>query len=77
MYFLMIESAFRDHLLRLEDFTITPGTSLSISILALDERGIPGHHILTRPVDLLAADVAVDVSVRTDSKNVNAEYYSH
>ena len=43
----------------------------------LDEGGVPGHHVLPRPVDLLAADVAVDVSVRTDSKNVNAEYYSH
>ena len=43
----------------------------------LDEGGVPGHHVLPRPVDLLATDVAVDVSVRTDSKNVNAEYYSH
>ena len=43
----------------------------------LDEGGVPGHHVLPRPIDLLAADVAVDVSVRTDSKNVNAEYYSH
>ena len=43
----------------------------------LDEGGVPGHHVLPRPIDLLAADVAVDVSVRTDSKDVNAEYYSH
>ena len=43
----------------------------------LDEGGVPGHHVLPRPVDLLATDVAVDVSVRTDSKDVNAEYYSH
>ena len=41
----------------------------------LDEGGVPGHHVLPRPVDLLAADVTVDVSVRTDGKNVNAEYY--
>ena len=43
----------------------------------LDEGGVPGHQVLPRPVDLLAADVTVDVSVRTDSKNVNAEYYLH
>ena len=36
MYFLMIESSLGDHLLRLKDFTITPGTSLSITILALN-----------------------------------------
>ena len=44
-------------------------------ILYLDEGGVPGHQVLPGPVDLLAADVTVDVSVRTDGKNVNAEYY--
>ena len=75
--FLMIEPSLGDHLLRLKDFTVAPRTGLSITILALDEGGVPGHQVLARPVDLLAADVTVDVSVRTDSKNVNAEYYLH
>ena len=73
MYFLVIESSLGDHLLRLKDLTVTPGTSLSITVLSLDEGGVPGDQVLAGPVDLFAADVAVDVSVRTDGENVNAE----
>ena len=73
MYFLMIESSLGDHLLRLKDLPVAPGTSLSITILSLYDGGVPGHRVLSRPVDLFAADVTVDVSVRTDGKNVNAE----
>ena len=37
MYFLMIKSSLCDHLLGLKDLTVTPVTSLSVSILSLNK----------------------------------------
>ena len=72
--FLMIQSSLGDHLLRLKDLPIAAGTSLPASVISGNDGGVPGHDVLTRPVYPLAADVAVDVVVRTNGRNVDTDW---
>ena len=70
---LMIQSSLGDHLLSLEHLASTPGAGLSVSILPGDDGGVPGYGVLARPVDVLAADVAVDLIVWSNSCDVDTD----
>ena len=69
----MVESSLRRHLLRFKNLPIAPWAALSVPVLPGQDRGVRGHDVSARPVQLVTADVAVEISVRTDSSDVNAD----
>ena len=69
----MVKSSLRRHLLRFKNLPIAPWAALSVPVLPGQDRGVRGHDVSARPVQLVTADVAVEISVRPDSGDVDAD----
>ena len=70
---LVIESSLCRHLLRFEDFAIAPWAAFSVPVLPGQDGGVRRHDVPARPVQLVTADVAVEVAVRSDCGDVDAD----
>ena len=70
---LVIESSLCCHLLRFEHFAITSWAAFFVPVLPGQNGGVRCHDVSTRPVQLVTADVAVEISVRSDRGDVDAD----
>ena len=69
----MIESSLCRHLLRFEHFAITSWAAFFVPVLPGQNGGVRCHDVSTRPVQLVTADVAVEIAVRSDRRDVDAD----
>merc|ERR1719357_2173967 len=71
---LVIEAPFSCHFLSLEHFSIASSTCFSIPGIPRYNRGVPGDHVLSRPVQLVTTNVAVQVIIRTNCHDVDTDW---
>ena len=69
----MVESSLCRHLLCFKHLPVASWAALSVPVLPGQDGGVRGHDVSARPVQLVAADVAVEISVRSDRCDVDAD----
>ena len=70
---LMVESSLCRHLLCFKDLSVAPWAALPVPVLPRQDGGVRCHDVSARPVQLVAADVAVEVAVRANGSDVDAD----
>ena len=69
----MVESSLCCHLLGFKHLPVAPRTALPVPVLPGQNGGVRCHDVSARPVQLVTADVTVEIAVRSDSSDVDAD----
>ena len=70
---LVVKSSLCRHLLCFKHLPVASWAALSVPVLPGQDGGVRGHYVSARPVQLVAADVAVEIAVRSDRCDVDAD----
>ena len=69
----MVETTLRRHLLCFKHLPVAPRATLPVPVLSGQNGGVRCHDVSAGPVQLVTADVAVEIAVRSDSSDVDAD----
>ena len=69
----MVESSLCRHLLCFKHLPIAPWAALPVPVLPGQNGGVCCHDVSARPVQLVTADVAVEIAVRSNGGDIDAD----